>query len=81
MVYMGCRTRVIANVNDPTRQIVTGRGNLSFTSFNLPRLALLSNGNLGDFYQRLDDIIALCIDQILDRFEIQCRKKIRNFHS
>lgn len=79
VVYMGCRTRVIANVNDPTRQIVTGRGNLSFTSFNLPRLALLSNGNLGDFYQRLDDIIALCIDQILDRFEIQCRKKIRNF--
>ncbi len=79
VVYMGCRTRVIANVNDPTRQIVTGRGNLSFTSFNLPRMALLSHGNLVAFYERLDSTIAMVVDQLLDRFEIQCRKKIRNF--
>ena len=76
---MGCRTRVVGNVNDPSREIVTGRGNLSFTSFNLPRLAILSNGNLPDFYKKMDDTIALCIDQMLDRFEIQCRKKVRNF--
>ncbi|MDE5792032.1 MAG: anaerobic ribonucleoside triphosphate reductase, partial [Oscillospiraceae bacterium] len=39
IAYMGCRTRVIGNIYDPSREIVTGRGNLSFTSVNLPRLA------------------------------------------
>ena len=79
IAYMGCRTRVVGNINDPSREIVTGRGNLSFTSFNLPRLAVLSKGNLPEFYKKLDAMIALSIDQILDRFEIQCRKKVRNF--
>ncbi|MBP0976652.1 MAG: anaerobic ribonucleoside triphosphate reductase, partial [Oscillospiraceae bacterium] len=46
VAYMGCRTRVIGNVNDPSREIVTGRGNLSFTSINLPRLAIKSKGDL-----------------------------------
>ncbi len=77
--YMGCRTRVMANVHDPERQIVTGRGNLSFTSINLPRLAILSNGNLEEFNRRLDGMIDLVCDQLLDRFEIQCRKRVRNF--
>ena len=27
VAYMGCRTRVAANVYDPTREITTGRGN------------------------------------------------------
>jgi len=79
IAYMGCRTRVIANVNDPTREIVNGRGNLSFTSINLPRLAILSAGSVETFYRKLDEMIGLCIDQLLDRFEIQCRKKMRNF--
>ena len=79
VAYMGCRTRVMANVNDPDRQIVSGRGNLSFTSINLPRLAILSNGNLEEFNRRLDAMIDLVTDQLLDRFEIQCRKKARNF--
>ena len=79
IAYMGCRTRVIGNVNDPSREIVNGRGNLSFTSFNLPRLAILSQGSISEFYNRLDATLALCIDQLLDRFEIQCRKKVRNF--
>lgn len=79
IAYMGCRTRVIGNVYDPSREIVYGRGNLSFTSINLPRLAILSKGNVEEFYKRLDDMIDLCIDQLLDRFEIQCRKKARNF--
>ena len=38
--YMGCRTRVIGNRYDPTREIVNGRGNLSFTTINLPRIAI-----------------------------------------
>lgn len=79
IAYMGCRTRVIGNVNDPSREIVNGRGNLSFTSINLPRLAILSGGSVEDFYSRLDKMMELCIDQLLDRFEIQCRKKVLNF--
>ena len=79
IAYMGCRTRVIGNVNDATREIVYGRGNLSFTSINLPRLAILSQGSLPGFYVKLDALIELCIEQLLERFEIQCRKKVRNF--
>lgn len=78
IAYMGCRTRVMGNVHDPERQITYGRGNLSFTSINLPRIGIVSQG-IEEFYSRLDAMIDLCIDQLLDRFEIQCRKKVRNF--
>ena len=37
---MGCRTRVYENVNGPRTSI--GRGNLSFTSINMPRLAIIA---------------------------------------
>lgn len=77
--YMGCRTRVMANVYDKTKEIVNGRGNLSFTSVNLPRLAILSNGNIDFFYEQLDRQIDLVIDQLLARFEIQCDKTPRNY--
>lgn len=79
IAYMGCRTRVIGNVVDPEREIVYSRGNLSFTSINMPRLAILSNKNVQEFYSRLDKMIDICIDQLLDRFEIQCRKKVKNY--
>ncbi len=79
IAYMGCRTRVIGNVADPDRQIVTGRGNLSFTSVNLPRLALLSARNRAEFFRLLDERIDLVIRQLLDRLEIQARKKVKNF--
>jgi anaerobic ribonucleoside-triphosphate reductase len=78
IAYMGCRTRVIGNVYDPTREIVYSRGNLSFTSINLPRLGITSN-SVDEFYTKLNDMMDLCIDQLLDRFEIQCRKRVRNF--
>ena len=77
--YMGCRTRVIGNVYDPSREIVTGRGNLSFTSINLPRLAIEADHDLDKFYESLDAMMDLAIDQLLDRFRIQCSKKVRNF--
>lgn len=77
--YMGCRTRVVANVYDPTREIVTGRGNLSFTSVNLPRLAILANKNLDLFFELLDDRINTVIDQLKARFKIQCQKKVKNY--
>jgi ribonucleoside-triphosphate reductase len=79
VAYMGCRTRVIANAHDPSREVVAGRGNLSFTSINLPRLAILSNGSKEEFFRRLEEMLNLCVDQLLERFEIQCRKKARNF--
>ena len=79
IAYMGCRTRVIGNVADPERQIVTGRGNLSFTSVNLPRLALTSGRNRGEFFRQLDERIDLVIRQLLDRLEIQSKKKVKNF--
>ena len=76
---MGCRTRVMANVHDPEREISNGRGNLSFTSINLPRLAIKANHDIGRFYEMLDQMVALTIDQLFDRFEIQARKCVRNY--
>ena len=77
--YMGCRTRVVGNVFDPTREIVNGRGNLSFTSINLPRIAILSKGDIDWFFEDLDRKIDLVIDQLLARLRIQSQKKVRNY--
>ena len=79
IAYMGCRTRVIGNKYDPSREIVTGRGNLSFTSINLPRLGIKAQGNIGAFFDSLDEIMDLCIDQLMHRFKIQCSKKVKNY--
>ncbi len=79
IAYMGCRTRVIANNFDPSREIVNGRGNLSFTSINLPRLAILSDKNIEKFYELLDERMELVVQQLLSRFELQAKKKVRNF--
>ncbi len=74
-----CRTRVIGNVYDPTREICDGRGNLSFTTINLPRLGIKANGDIHTFYKLLNEKIDLVVEQLLDRFEIQCHKKVYNF--
>ncbi len=79
IAYMGCRTRVIGNVYDPTREICNGRGNLSFTSINLPRLAIKAKGDIDRFFEDLDHKLDLVIDQLLERFEIQCRKHVYNY--
>ena len=79
IAYMGCRTRVISNAHDPSREIVTGRGNLSFTSINLPRLGIKANKNIGAFFDSLDDMMQLCIDQLKHRFKIQCMKRVKNY--
>lgn len=76
---MGCRTRVIGNSHDPDRQISYGRGNLSFSTINLPRLAIKAAGDLGVFYRGLDSMLKLVSDQLLERFEVQCRKKVKNY--
>jgi len=79
VAYMGCRTRVIANNYDPENQIVNGRGNLSFTSVNLPRIAIKSNHSVDFFFEELDRKVSLIIDQLIERYKIQAKKKVRNF--
>ena len=79
VAYMGCRTRVMGNVYDPDRCITNGRGNLSFTSINLPRLAIEAKGNEKAFYDMLQEKMALVAGQLADRFEIQAKKHVRNF--
>ncbi|MCF0120210.1 MAG: anaerobic ribonucleoside triphosphate reductase, partial [Oscillospiraceae bacterium] len=79
IAYMGCRTRVIGNVYDPSREICPGRGNLSFTSINLPRLAINAKGDINRFFEDLDRKMDLVVDQLMERFEIQCRKHVYNY--
>jgi ribonucleoside-triphosphate reductase len=79
IAYMGCRTRVIGNVYDPQREIINGRGNLSFTTINLPRIALRSDKSSSTFFAEMDKVIDLVIDQLMERYEIQARKKVKNF--
>ena len=79
IAYMGCRTRVIGNVYDPSREISNGRGNLSFTSINLPRIAIKANHNIDLFFAELNRMMDMAIDQLTERFEIQCKKRVRNF--
>ena len=85
---MGCRTRVMGNVVDPDKAITPGRGNLSFTTINLPRIGIrhgilgpndLKKADMKGFYDDLDEMIELCKDQLLERFEIQCNKRVYNF--
>lgn len=82
--YMGCRTRVMGNVCG--EEVASGRGNLSFTTINLPRLGIKhgivngrSDANLDEFFKDLDEKIDLVIDQLLERMEIQGNKKVKNF--
>ena len=79
IAYMGCRTRVIGNVYDPTREVCNRRGNLSFTSINLPRIAIESHGDIDKFFKMLDERMDLVFEQLDERFEIQARKKVRNY--
>ena len=77
--YMGCRTRVMGNRYDPTREVTCGRGNLSFTTINLPRIGIQAKGDMDEFYRILDQRIQLVFRQLLHRFQIQCSKKCRNY--
>ena len=79
IAYMGCRTRVMSNIYDPTHEVTCGRGNLSFTSINLPRLGIEAKGDIDKFFSSLSDKIDLVIDQLLDRLRIQSKKKVMNY--
>lgn len=81
--YMGCRTRVVGNVCGD--EIVSGRGNLSFTTINLPRLGIKhgmvnnKEANIEEFFNELDEKIDLVTKQLLERMEVQGNKRMKNF--
>ena len=76
VAYMGCRTRVIGNRRGP--QVTTGRGNLSFTSVNLPRIAIKSGGDLDKFFTGLREVTRLAIRQLFHRYRVQCKLKVKD---
>jgi len=77
VAYMGCRTRVASNCNGPS--VTNSRGNLSFTTINLPRLGIRTNKDLALFWKLLDDMLAFCIEQLLNRYDIQKMLKVKDF--
>lgn len=85
--YMGCRTRVMSDITDLNNQTTGGRGNLSFTSINLPRLGIKygicqktrEKADMEGFYAELSERMELVRDQLLERFEVQCNKRVYNF--
>lgn len=77
IAMMGCRTRVYTDVNGKTTSL--SRGNLSFTSINLPRIALQSQGDLNKFYELLDERLDLVKSQLLHRYKIQCDRHSYNY--
>lgn len=79
IAYMGCRTRVIGNVYDPEKEISNGRGNLSFSSVNLPRIALRHRGDIPGFYRELNEKMDLLIGQLYQRYLVQASRKVKNF--
>ncbi len=79
IAYMGCRTRVMGNVYDKKHEVTCGRGNLSFTSINLPRLGIEANKDVEKFFEMLDEKMDLVIDQLKFRFQIQANKKVYNY--
>ena len=79
VAYMGCRTRVVGNVYDPSREIIGGRGNLSFTSVNLPRIGIKAHGDIDWFFEELERKVDICIDQLMERYKIQAAKKVKNY--
>lgn len=76
VAYMGCRTRVIGNRHGP--EVTTGRGNLSFTSINLPRVALLARGDIERFFGGLSEVMRLAARQLYHRYNVQRKLKVKD---
>ena len=72
---MGCRTRVFENRYGEKTSV--GRGNLSFTTINIVRLAIEVMNIIDDeerirrFFEKLDEIMGITARQLNDRFEFQ----------
>ena len=79
VAYLQDGSRVIDNIVDEDKQTSAGRGTLSSTTINLPRIALKHRDNIDDFFEELEDKLELIKDQLLERLEIQGNKKVANF--
>ena len=76
IAYMGCRTRVIANRHGA--EATDGRGNLSFTTINLPRIAIKAGGDLEVFFMELERVMSLAAQQLYHRYRTQSRLKVKD---
>ena len=86
IVSHNCRTRTIGNIHDPSKEIVTGRGNLFFTTINLPYLALEAlqctdeHDELVDvFFKKLEQRLKDVVDFSMDRFNLIAKRKAKNY--
>jgi len=77
VAYMGCRTRVISNCNGP--EITNSRGNLSFTTINLPRIGIRAGKDISLFWKYLDEVFDICVEQLLSRYNVQKNLKVKDF--
>ncbi|MCL2186426.1 MAG: anaerobic ribonucleoside-triphosphate reductase [Treponema sp.] len=77
VAYMGCRTRVISNCNGP--EVTNERGNLSFTTINLPRIGIRAEKDISLFWKYLDEVFNLCIEQLITRYNVQKKLKVKDF--
>ncbi|MDE6649109.1 MAG: anaerobic ribonucleoside triphosphate reductase [Muribaculaceae bacterium] len=72
---MGCRTRVFENRYGKKTSV--GRGNLSFSTVNIVRIAIEcmgikdENERIERFFERLDDILEITAKQLDDRYQFQ----------
>lgn len=77
--YLEDGSRVIDNYVDNDKEVSSGRGVLSSTAINLPRIALKHRDNIDDFLTELEQKMDLVKEQLLERLEIQGNKKASNF--
>jgi len=77
VAYMGCRTRVAANCIGP--EITNSRGNLSFTTINLPRIGIRAEKDISMFWKYLNEMFDICVEQLLSRYNVQKRLKVKDF--
>ena len=67
----------MSNVNG--REESGSRGNFSFVTINLPKLALESKGDVEEFFRLYDKYITLCHDYLLLRLKTIEEKHVYNF--
>lgn len=83
LATMGCRTRVFENRFGPKTSI--GRGNLSFSTINIVRLAIECmkiedrDERIKEFFRRLDNVLDITARQLHDRFNFQKTAMAKQF--